>query len=71
MTFENLYMSHSMHELFNKSGLPTAEEIAALAVIALAKMKERHERFTFEAMLAAAESYSNSAVDLGIYATSH
>ncbi len=70
MSFENLYMSHSMHELFNKSGLPASEEIAAQA-LAVRTHSDRHERFTFEAMLAAAESYSNSAADLNAYAGSH
>jgi hypothetical protein len=63
MSFENLYMSQSMHELFNKTSIPAEEEMAALAL----QQPFTPEEFTFEAMVAAADSYSVSSFDLTRY----
>jgi hypothetical protein len=53
MSFENLYMSQSMHELFNKSGAATPEEIALQALWGRSQAAEHQEPFIFEAILAA------------------
>jgi hypothetical protein len=63
MSFENLYMSQSMHELFNKTSVPAAEEMVALAL----QQPVTPEEFTLEAMIAAAGSYSVSTFDLTRY----
>jgi hypothetical protein len=68
MSFENLYMSQSMHELFNKSIAPAPEEAIA---IRLASRAASNTNFTLEAMIAAADSYSVSDADLGRYASHH
>jgi hypothetical protein len=65
MSFENLYMSQSMHDIFNKQVVPSAEEIIALNLFG---SSAKPEAFTLEAMIAAADSYSVSASDLGQYA---
>lgn len=65
-SFENLYMSQSMHELFNKTITATPEETVA---IRLAARPASNSNFTIEAMIAAADSYSVSASDLSQYAS--
>lgn len=63
MSFESLYMSHSLHDFFNKTSVPSAEELAALEL----QSQVTPEQFTFDAMIAAADSYSVSAFDLTRY----
>ncbi|TAL40222.1 MAG: hypothetical protein EPN97_00455 [Alphaproteobacteria bacterium] len=67
MSFENLYMSQSLHDLFNKSTVLSPEDTAALDIGGPAVNAPSPGDFTLEAMIAAADSYSVSAFDLTRY----
>lgn len=66
MSFESLYMSQSMHELFNKSIAPAPEDFVA---IRLAAHAASNSNFTIEAMFAAADSYPATDADTSRYAS--
>lgn len=68
MSFENLYMSQSMHEVFNKEVVASPEEIIALNLFAPKVYPANDQGFTLQAMIAAAENYSVNKSDLGQYA---
>jgi hypothetical protein len=66
-SFANLYMSHSMHELFNKTSVVAPEDAAAIHIAAPARPASQMQ-FTLDAMFAASDSYSVSE-DLSQYAS--
>lgn len=66
MSFENLYMSQSLHDLFNKSTVLSQAD-TALVIGGPAVNAPSPGDFTLDAMIAAADSYSVSSFDLTRY----